>query len=100
MPSSPHTEDATPSPQPPSPKTGVPPEPLPQPQPQQEAGEGGKEEEKDPCRSEGCIHIVISDFDKMKDSMLSDPVLIRNLPWYDCVAIYHLIMTFIDTWHD
>lgn len=52
---------------------------------------GGKEEEEnkgedegkgeDPCtRSEGMVHFVLTDLTSL-ESRLSDPVIIRNVPW-------------------
>ena len=48
---------------------------------QQEEGEG----EDDPCRSEGLVQIMISNFSQLNSQVLSDPIFIRNLPWYVCV---------------
>ena len=39
-------------------------------------------EENDPSRAEGLIHFDVQNFSKIKDTTLSDPVTIRNLPWY------------------
>ena len=47
-------------------------------------GEEGKEEkEEDPStRSEGVVRFVLTDLTNL-ESRLSDPVTIRNVPWYD-----------------
>ena len=33
------------------------------------------------CRAEGCIRFEVKSVSKIKDTALSDPVIIRNLPW-------------------
>lgn len=33
------------------------------------------------CRAEGCIRFEVKSVSKVKDTALSDPVIIRNLPW-------------------
>jgi len=34
------------------------------------------------CRAEGYIRFEVKNVSKVKDSVLSDPVTIRNLPWF------------------
>jgi len=71
--------DSTPSPHPDSPakpRSGT-----------EEAQQGEGEGEDDPCRSEGLVRFVIRDFSQLNSQVLSDPIFIRNLPWYVCVMI-------------
>ena len=44
-----------------------------------ERGEG--EEDPDPCRPEGSISFVVRNFSELESTVLSEPTLIRNLPW-------------------
>lgn len=44
-----------------------------------EAKEGGGEEE-DPSRPEGVVQFVVTELANL-ESQLSDPVMIRNVPW-------------------
>lgn len=48
-------------------------------------GKDSKEEvmllEEDSARPEGVVRFVVKDFSRLKETVLSDPVLIRNLPW-------------------
>lgn len=37
--------------------------------------------EEDSARPEGVVRFVVKDFSKIKDTALSEPVFIRNLPW-------------------
>ena len=37
--------------------------------------------EEDSARPEGVVRFVVKDFSKLKETVLSEPVLIRNLPW-------------------
>ena len=39
------------------------------------------EEVDDPCKAEGLIRFEVHNVSKIKDTILSDPVMIRNLPW-------------------
>ena len=39
-------------------------------------------EEIDPSRSEGLVQFAVKKFSELDRSTLSEPVLIRNLPWY------------------
>ena len=46
-----------------------------------EGAKGGGREDDDPCtRSEGVVCFIVSDPTSM-ESRLSDPVIIRNVPW-------------------
>ena len=52
------------------------------------ADPGGKDEskiemelEEDSARPEGVVHFTVKDFSRLKETILSDPVYIRNLPW-------------------
>lgn len=40
------------------------------------------EDIEDHCRAEGHIKFEVKNVSKIKDTVLSDPVIIRNLPWY------------------
>jgi len=46
-----------------------------------EANEEAKEESENPSRAEGLIQFKVENFSKITDSVLSDPIIIRNLPW-------------------
>ena len=35
----------------------------------------------DPCKAEGLLRFEVHNVSKIKDTILSDPVVIRNLPW-------------------
>ena len=37
--------------------------------------------EEDSARPEGVVRFVVKDFSRLKETTLSDPVCIRNLPW-------------------
>ena len=37
--------------------------------------------EPDPSRPEGVVQFVLPNFSQLTDTILSEPVLIRNLPW-------------------
>ena len=77
-------DDTTPSPQPDSPvKPGSGAEGLVETH-QDTAGEKQEEEEEDdPCCSERLLQFMIRNFSQLNDQVLSDPVFIRNLPWYE-----------------
>ena len=90
----------TPSPQVGSPKEDSDSPPLNQPtgdpvegrEEEEGRGEGGGKEEEaakeggvkgeDASRSEGVVQFVVSDLANL-ESQLSDPVMIRNVPWYE-----------------
>lgn len=78
-------EEATPSPQLGSPKitseveASPPPREGPVVATAAERGEG--EEDLDPCRPEGSISFVVRNFSELESTVLSEPTLIRNLPW-------------------
>ena len=78
-----HADDTTPSPQPPdSPvKPGSGGE-GPAETHRDIAGGKQEEEEDDPCCSERLLQFMIRNFSQLNDQVLSDPVFIRNLPWY------------------
>lgn len=38
--------------------------------------------EDGPSRSEGLLSFEVQNFSKLKDTVYSDPVMIRNLQWY------------------
>ena len=49
---------------------------------------GGKEPskaemelEEDSARPEGVVRFIVKDFSRLKETVLSEPVYIRNLPW-------------------
>lgn len=79
-----YADDATPSPQPDSPvKPGSGVEGPAEAQQDTAEGKQEEEEEDDPCRSEGQVQFMIRNFSQLSDQVLSDPVFIRNLPWYE-----------------
>ena len=53
----------------------------------EEEEEETEEGEIDPSRSEGIVEFVITEFSQVSHTRLSDPVYIRNLPWYACVCV-------------
>ena len=53
-----------------------------------DTGQGEKDEsktemelEEDSARPEGVVRFVVKDFSRLKETILSEPVYIRNLPW-------------------
>ena len=43
--------------------------------------DGDVEMAEDPSRAEGVLKFEVPNFSKLKETILSDPVIIRNLPW-------------------
>ena len=81
-----HADDTTPSPQPDSPvKPGSGVEGLVETHQDTAGGKQEEEEEDDPCCSERLLQFMIRNFSQLNDQVLSDPVFIRNLPWYEHV---------------
>ena len=40
-----------------------------------------EEMEEDSARPEGVVRFIVKDFSRLKETVLSEPVCIRNLPW-------------------
>lgn len=56
-----------------------------------EADPGGKDEvktevEEDTARPEGVVRFVLKDFSRLRETILSDPIYIRNLPWLENIC--------------
>jgi ubiquitin carboxyl-terminal hydrolase 7 len=46
-----------------------------------EASKAEMELEEDSARPEGVVRFIVKDFSRLKETVLSEPVYIRNLPW-------------------
>lgn len=50
-------------------------------------GESDVQMEDGPSRPEGALRFEVQNFSKIKETVLSDHVMIRNLQWYVCTRI-------------
>lgn len=46
-----------------------------------DASKTDMELEEDSARPEGVVRFLVKDFSRLKETVLSEPIYIRNLPW-------------------